>query len=250
MGASSKPPGSSVSFATAGEIAPIVPHSKPPSKRLRHYTTLPVALAILGSGKLMLTTPESWEDQNDIFALQRYRERLELEVVLAKCFTGASETFHHWKIFGRGPEGVCLVFDREKLVAELDKHGLKHGWIRYLRLNDTAAWKTFAADDLALVKRPGYADEREYRILWTSKDPAEQGKKTYDVELPGGSLLEVMISPFLAESLQDPVRAALQHVVSHNKTHSGVRVKSSTLVKSDWWQTVVGNRFPAHESKG
>ena len=41
---------------------------------LNRYTSLPIALDILVRHRVTLLSPETWEDRNDAFYLERYRE--------------------------------------------------------------------------------------------------------------------------------------------------------------------------------
>jgi hypothetical protein len=50
--------------------------------------------------KIILLDPSSWEDRNDSFYMEKYREMKRLKTLLAMCFTTKPETFHHWKVFG------------------------------------------------------------------------------------------------------------------------------------------------------
>lgn len=64
---------------------------------LNRYTSLPVALDILSEKHITLLTPDLWEDRNDAYYLERYREKLGFSCVLAICFSQRGETFHHWR---------------------------------------------------------------------------------------------------------------------------------------------------------
>jgi hypothetical protein len=66
--------------------------------------------------KITLLDPRSWDDSNDSYYLKLYQEKKGLQSVLALCFTRASETYHHWRIFADGSSGVCISFRRDKLL--------------------------------------------------------------------------------------------------------------------------------------
>jgi hypothetical protein len=55
--------------------------------------------------------------QNDSYFLRLYREQQRLKSVLALCFTEATETYHHWRVFAPGPSGVCVAFKRAELLG-------------------------------------------------------------------------------------------------------------------------------------
>jgi hypothetical protein len=45
--------------------------------------------------------------------LSRYAQQRGARSVLVLCFAEACETYHHWKAFSHGEEGVCVEFDKE-----------------------------------------------------------------------------------------------------------------------------------------
>jgi len=73
---------------------------------LRRYTTLPSLLDLLVTKHLTLLTPDSWDDKNDAFYLQQYKDKKKLKAVYAMCFTEGNETYHHWRVFSGGNGGV------------------------------------------------------------------------------------------------------------------------------------------------
>ena len=103
---------------------------------LRRYTTLPVLLDLLVTKQLTLLTPASWDDRNDAYYLEQYREKKKLKSVCAICFTGANETYHHWRVFSHGNSGVCVTFVFDKLCAHLGKDpGIAAGEVKYHRID-------------------------------------------------------------------------------------------------------------------
>lgn len=88
---------------------------------LRRYTDLPTLLHLLIERELTFLDPSRWDDKNDAFYMEKYREFNALRTLLALCFTQAPETYHHWRVFCSGPSGVCLYFDHNRLVGLLRK---------------------------------------------------------------------------------------------------------------------------------
>jgi len=84
---------------------------------LRRYTNLAATVHLLRNRCLTLLNPESWDDRNDAYFLAQYKERTNASSVLALCFAEASETYHHWRVFSSGGDGVCIEFDRPKLLG-------------------------------------------------------------------------------------------------------------------------------------
>ena len=91
------------------------------SKFVRRYTTLSSALDTLNNNKLVLLSPAKWDDTNDAHFMELYRAQANVESVLALCCTMATETYHHWRVFTQGMEGVCFELDRHRLEAAIGR---------------------------------------------------------------------------------------------------------------------------------
>jgi len=101
---------------------------------LRH-SDLPPLLHLLKTKKLTLLSPKSWDDRNDSYYIEVYRKKMELKSVLALCFTEASETYHHWRVFSPGSSGICLVFDKTILLSTLNGNsGIRSGKVIYKKI--------------------------------------------------------------------------------------------------------------------
>lgn len=104
---------------------------------VRRYTTLSSALETLGRRKLVLLRPANWDDSNDAFLIELYRNRIQAKSVLALCCAMASETYHHWRVFTQGIEGVCLELERVPLSRALNAiEDVTAGKVDYLRIKD------------------------------------------------------------------------------------------------------------------
>ena len=99
---------------------------------LRRYTELPYLIDYLQSGELALLNPKAWDDRNDSFYIEEYARARELEGIYALCLAEAFETYHHWRVFSNGSGGVCIEFDKDKLIAEVaDVPGLRAETVQY-----------------------------------------------------------------------------------------------------------------------
>ena len=65
---------------------------------LRRYTDLPALLYLLRTRSITLLDPSSWDDKNDSYYLEKYKEKKSLQTVLALCLSTAEETYHHWRV--------------------------------------------------------------------------------------------------------------------------------------------------------
>jgi len=93
------------------------------ARSLRRYTNLPSTLHILQNRCLTLLSPNTWDDRNDAFYMAEYQRRCQAKTVLALCFAEAPETYHHWRVFSHGSDGVCIEFDKNKLKQAVQKDG-------------------------------------------------------------------------------------------------------------------------------
>ncbi len=150
-------------------------------KYLRRYVDLPALIYLLSEQRMTLLDPQSWDDSNDSYYLALYREKKKLKSVLALCFTQTSEAYHHWRVFAGGSSGVCIRFNRSKLLKAAEwKSGIRTGPIRYLTLERIRDQKP-AIEDLPFLKRIGYEHEAEYRIIYESNT---EKKPKLDVAVP------------------------------------------------------------------
>src|SRR5258708_39734668 len=95
---------------------------------LRRYTTLPALLDLVKEKQLTLVSPTAWADRNDSFYLEQYKNGRKAKSVLALCLSEAGETFHHWKVFTQGSDGVCIQFHRDVLLGAVNSvEYLLHG---------------------------------------------------------------------------------------------------------------------------
>ena len=139
------------------------------AKILRRYTSLPVLLNILNNKKLTLLDPQSWEDKNDSYYLNLYKNKMGFKSVLALCFTEALETYHHWKVFSGNSSGVCIHFDKNKFLSKLNGVAeIRSGYVIYKKL-DKVKIKLRPIDKLPFLKRYAFRDEIEFRLIYQSK---------------------------------------------------------------------------------
>jgi hypothetical protein len=98
---------------------------------LRRYTNLASLIHILKRQTITLLNPATWDDRNDAYFMSEYRRIKQAKSVLALCFTTAPETYHHWRVFSHGGDGVCIEFDHQKLMWDLeDELGFSYGTVK------------------------------------------------------------------------------------------------------------------------
>lgn len=195
---------------------------------LRRYTTLSSALHVLQNRCLTLLSPDKWDDRNDAYFLSQHRRRSGAGSVLALCFAEAQETYHHWRVFAHGPEGVCIQFKKDLLEEYLsDCAGLIFKKVRYEKLN-TPKRKPFSVDELPFVKRWPYRDEKEYRIFYSCKEEVE----SFPVEIGLDAIERVTLSPWIPKPLSETIKASMKAT----RGCSRLNVYRSTLVDTEAWK--------------
>lgn len=198
---------------------------------LRRYADLTALIYLLRERKITLLDPASWDDTNDSHYLALYREKKGLKSVLTLCFTQADETYHHWRVFAPGSDGVCIRFRRADLLkAVRGRSGLRQKAVTYLKLGKIRK-KPLAAADLPFLKRFAFAHESEFRMIYESKNAREP---KLDIPIPLSSIGRVTLSPWLHPALFPHVKKTLQSI----KGCSGLDIRRSTLIGNAEWKTL------------
>jgi hypothetical protein len=199
---------------------------------LNRYTSLPIALDILFRRRVTLLSPETWEDRNDAFYLERYREKKNLGTLAAICFSARGETFHHWKVFSSGSSGVCIEFDKERLLKAFPgSKGFRHREMDY-KLVKTVTENRPGVEMWPFLKRKAFKDESEFRIIYESR-AAYQRTKLVDIDL--GTINKVTLSPWLPELVTESVQALFKTI----KGCEHLSVNRSSLIDNAGWKRAI-----------
>lgn len=200
----------------------------PKSPVLRRYTDLPSAIQILRSKRLTLLDPATWEDKADARFMSRYKEQRSASCLVALCFSMASETFHHWRVFSHGAGGICITFRTSSLLESFGGvAGLSHREVSYRKLAELGRSQAAIAD-LPFVKRHAYRDEKEYRIIYESQKRAQQ---PIPFKITIASIERITVSPWL-----DKIRfAALRTTLRQLPGCSRLKVARSSLMDNERW---------------
>ena len=200
-----------------------------PKALLRRYTSLPILIDMLANKRVTFVDPTSWEDRNDSFFLERYREFRGLKTVVAICFTTRSDTFHHWKVFAGNPAGVCVRFDRDALVARFDGvTGIRTGAVMYRRVRELSG-ERLQVEGLPFLKRKPFQDEAEFRIIYESEREAVHFKH---FELDLEMIDSVMLSPWLPVAVLPSVRRVVHELLGS----TSIRVYRSSIIDDSKWK--------------
>jgi hypothetical protein len=204
---------------------------------LNRYTSLPVLLDTLVHKRIVLLKPSTWEDRNDSFYLERYKEEKNLKTVLALCFSLERETFHHWKVFASGSSGVCIEFDKAKLLNGLrpeDGYTLRN--VDYAFIKDVKAERP-ELEAWPFLKRKPFKDEREFRIVYENKTKKELTK---DIPIKISCILKVTLSPWLPYPVAETVKGVIKQLPGCQKI---TVIRSSLLETADWKSAIKTAKF-------
>ena len=193
---------------------------------LRRYTNLAATLHILRTRTVTLLDPDKWDDRNDSYFMSVYKKRKGVNCVLALCFAQVEETYHHWRVFSHGADGVRIEFHKERLLAHFaGDPRVRSGPVNYARIDDVERDPP-AIDDLPFLKRLPYQDEAEFRIVFTGDEPPAP----YPISVE--SIQRISLSPWLPYPLLQSVKETIRAIDGCAR----IPVIRSTLIDNERWQ--------------
>lgn len=197
---------------------------------LRRYTTLPQLIHLLRTRSLTLLDPKHWDDKNDGALIEKYRQKYDFERILALCFTQASETYHHWRIYAHGIGGVCIEFNKQRLLATLKKQsGLRSGSVEYVRIDRLADYQG-KPRRWPFIKRRPYAGEEEFRIIY--EDERLKAPDSFQVPFDLKAINRIYLSPWIYRDEADSIGETLRHLPGCGE----LNIHKTTLVSNQKWQ--------------
>ncbi|MCA5918514.1 DUF2971 domain-containing protein [Pectobacterium brasiliense] len=199
------------------------------SKKLRRYTDLPSLLYMLNKNSITLLDPNSWDDKNDSYFLKLYTERIKSQKTFALCMSMKGETYHHWSVYTSKGNGVCIVFDFKKLKEHLNEQkGVIHKPVKYMKLKKIKDVKT-ETKKLPFLKRYGFTDESEYRIILSSKKNSD----ILDIPLPFDAIIRISVNPWMPKPLFETIKSTIHNIGGCEN----IRVTKSSLVDNNNWKS-------------
>ena len=202
--------------------------------RLLRYTHLAAAIHLLREETITLLNPASWDDKNDAYYMDRFRQCKNAGTVLALCFAEGYERYHHWKVFANGPNGVCIRFDKERLLSSLPPSGeIIRGPVEYVPVQNITK-KDLNEAKLPFMKRTPYKDEKEYRLIYVEVDHTIDSR---DFQVSLSSISQITLSPWMPAQLADSVKQFLQPICRPHK----IQISHSNLLNSERWKKAATN---------
>jgi hypothetical protein len=209
---------------------------------LRRYTSLSLLLDVLENKKITLVDPQKWDDRNDAEFLRIYQEEANIGSLLALCFSEVADTYHHWKIYGSGLEGVCIAFRRKKLEKILTRDScLEFGKVKYKTLTYFREGGG-SLEKMPFYKRDGYQAEEEWRLIAKLATPNEL---LYPIAITPDCIEKVVLSPWMPASLHKTTKVLLRKIDGFQR----LRVSRSRLISSIGWGEA-GARLARRSKKG
>jgi hypothetical protein len=209
-----------------------------PTEILRRYTNLASAIHLLQTRKITLLDPSTWDDRNDAYFMSEYKRRTGAASVLAVCFAQSHQTYHHWRVFSHGSDGVCIDFDKDGLLGKFDHDAcVQHGVINYTLLKHAKRMADVNIEQLPYLKRWPYSDEAEYRAVYIDRHAS---KPFHQVAINLGHINRITLSPWLAAPLAESVKSMLKAISGCSK----IKVYRSTLIDNPEWKKLAGRVAP------
>jgi hypothetical protein len=204
----------------------------PRPELLRRYTELPALLAFLRRQEITLLSPSTWDDRNDRHLMDAHKRVKGLKTLVALCFSQCPETYHHWKIFAPGTSGVCIEFRKQDLLDCLPGTGVTHDSMDYKTISQLKT-SSLEPEALPFTKRAAFADENEYRIVFSSK---RQTLSTKRIPVPITTVNRIAINPWIAE----PLFNAIKDTIATIPACENMVVYQSKLIDSPSWKAFAG----------
>lgn len=205
------------------------------TKFLRRYTNLPFLFDMLQNKRLTLLDPEKWEDKNDSCFIKHYKKEKKLKTLLALCFTEADETFHHWKVFSDGSNGVCIQFKKNALLKHFSKAddsiNIRTEKVKYKPIKDIDNNKIELLD-VPFIKRLPYKDEKEFRIICES---AKKILKYKHIEISSNSIDRIIVNPWISEPVFNSIKRTIKIISDCNE----LKVYKTTIIRNKQWENKV-----------
>jgi hypothetical protein len=196
----------------------------------RRYTNLAAAIHMLRTKSITLLNPATWDDKNDAYYMAEYKRLKHAATVLALCFTESDEKYHHWRVFSHGSDGVCIEFDKPKLLRTwTGDPTIKKDVVTYKLIKDMRARPAIDTELLPFLKRYPYKDEHEFRVIYVGIDDLSE-TKSYSIEL--ACIKRITLSPWMSQGLSYSVKDTLKSIPDC----SAIRIYQSTLVDNEAWK--------------
>ena len=126
-------------------------------------------------------------------------------------------------------DGVCIEFKREPFQRGLNRlRNLRAEPVNYVSMKKFREGGRYRPEDLPFIKRNGYRDEREWRILLTSSEPQ---RALFEIPFKADWVHRIILNPWMTEDQRDAARRALNPLI-----HKPAYVTATFLTNSAEWK--------------
>lgn len=204
----------------------------------RRYTNLASTLHMLHSESITLLNPATWDDKNDAYFMSEYKRLKKAKSVLALCFAECPETYHHWRVFSHGRDGICIEFDKELVLSTFDDDKqIISGDVKYRTLRQMESRARIDVNELPFIKRKPYQDENEYRIVFTDMESSAESQAYH---LDRGWINRIIVSPWMPRELAKSVKLSIVSIAGC----SDIPISHSTLTNNESWKELTSKVSP------
>ncbi len=199
-------------------------------KYLRRYTSLFSLLDILENKRITFLNPENWDDKNDYYFINKYRDKSNYKSVLVLCFTERGERYHHWKVFTEGSSGVCIVFKRDELIKQLSyDENIIYGSVKYKKIKELE--NDINIEEIPFIKRIQFKDEKEFRIIYKAK---YEDIKYKHFNIDYECIEKIVLNPWLPDKLIQTLRKIIKKIGDKS-----IKVHKTTLINNEKWKSTL-----------
>lgn len=205
-----------------------------PPRKLARYTSLSSVIDLIINRSIVFTDPNKWDDRNDAENITQYEMTLESQKILSVCFTTANQTYHHWKVFAPGTEGMRIEFHPKKLIgAATDDQRIKFGDVRYVPIRKIESHlASIFPREIPFIKRDVYKDELEYRFIFHS-NRTNINHHRMNIELSW--IKSITINPWIDRQRSDSIKKLLLQIAEGEN----IIIHRSTICENISWQSAV-----------
>lgn len=203
-----------------------------PPERLHRYTSFSSLVHMLLNRQITLLDPSGWDDRNDAYFLEAYRIKVRAKRVFALCFTEAQQKYHHWSVFASGADGVCISFEKSKILKTVKKwKDFEFQKVRYIAATKAKNYLPFSESGLKFTKNLRYSDEMEWRLLYVDFEGINTNPT---IPITFDSIYRITISPWLAKPLVQSLRTVIRSLPGCE----ALDVRRSTLIDYAEWKSI------------
>jgi hypothetical protein len=200
------------------------------TKFVRRYTSITATIDILRRKELPLLDPQTWDDRNDRYFMNLYKDARKIGGLYGLCAATCSETYHHWRVFTSSADGACIEIKRQDFETSLATlSGVRFGEIDYLKLEEVEKLSPTDQSRLPFIKRFGFEPEDEYRII---AETVEAQRPALAVDFPLRLINKIYLNPWLPASIAESLVSTIRELPGCSR----LSVSRSHLIDSGRWK--------------